>query len=163
VFKRFFGKKNDGFYLQLEDEDATSKPAPAAKVDSQPAPSAADPVVTPVSTTPAPAVSSAVAAAAVAVAKANQQTTKASQKAAKAEEKAAKKNAKVAEAQAVVASVPAAPPITNFATDYLIKPSSSSSRRLPGANMRGFLELARQVDKPKAFKPAGSERKAGEK
>ena len=171
MFKRFFGKKNDGFYLQLEDEDATSKPDPQAKVDSNPAPVAtpapsavvADPVATPVAITPAPAVSPAVAAAAAAVAKANQQTLKANQKAAKAEEKAAKKNAKTAEALAVIAPVPTAPPITNFATDYLMKPSSSSSRRLPGANMRGFLDLARQVEKPKAFKAVASERKAGEK
>ena len=180
MFKKFFGKKNDGFYLQLEDEDATSKPAPKAKVAAEPAPvttpapaavtvEAVNPVTAPISITPAPvvspavapAVSPAVAAAAAAVVKSNQQTAKANQKAAKAEEKAAKKNAKVVEA--VVAPVPAAPAITNFATDYLMKPSSSSSRRLPGANMRGFLELARQVDKPKAFKAAASERKAGEK
>ena len=54
---------------------------------------------------------------------------------------------------------PAAPPITNFATDYLIKPSSNNSRRMPGANMRGFLDLARQVEKPKAFKASAAERK----
>jgi hypothetical protein len=158
VFKRFFGKKNDGFYLQLEDEDATSKPDPKAKVEAKP-----EPVATPASSAVAadaaatadPAkVSPIVAAAAAAVAKANQ-------KAAKAEKKSAKKDPKVVAAPAaVVAPVVTAPAITNFATDYLIKPSSSSSRRLPGANMRGFLDLARQVDKPKAFKASASERKA---
>jgi hypothetical protein len=164
VFKRFFGKKNDGFYLQLENEDATSKPDPKAKIDSKPAPvvAPAPTTVTDIAANPAVIaapgkVSPAVAAAAAAVVKSNQQT-------AKAKEKAAKKNAKTAEDPAsVVAPVTTAPAITNFATDYLMKPSSSSSRRLPGANMRGFLELARQVDKPKTFKAAASERKAGEK
>ena len=47
-----------------------------------------------------------------------------------------------------VAAAPALPPITNFATDYLIKPSSDSTRRRPGANMSKFLELAREAKIP---------------
>jgi hypothetical protein len=35
------------------------------------------------------------------------------------------------------------PTIVNFATEYLIKPSSSSSRRRAGANMTYFLDMAR--------------------
>jgi hypothetical protein len=152
-FKKLFGKKNDGFFLQLEDEDATSEPAVKAK---DPAPAA---VV--VAAEPAPAATT-IAAPATGAAVAP--------KAAKAEEKAAKAAkrtaGKTAEAPTVVAvapvaaSAPAAPAITNFATDYLIKPSSISGRRMPGANMKGFLDLARQVEKPKAFKAAASERKA---
>lgn len=151
-FKKFFGRKNDGFYLQLEDEDASSKPE--AKAEAKPA----------AAPTPAPAATVVIAPAAIA---APATTTapvaaKADKKAAKAEKKAPKsaETPKV-EAPKPVVTAPAAPPITNFATDYLIKPSSNSSRRLPGANMRGFLELARQVDKPKAFKNAAAERKPG--
>ncbi len=39
------------------------------------------------------------------------------------------------------------PQIKNFATDYLI-PTASSSRRRPGANMRSFLDMAKQVKTP---------------
>ncbi len=129
MFKKFFGKKNDGFYLQVEDDNAASKPEAKAKAQAKPE-------------------SAAIPTAPVAVAKEATPVapgTPADKKAAKVDKKTAKK---VAEPAPIVASAPAAPAITNFATDYLIKPSSSSSRRLPGANMSGFLELARQVKKP---------------
>jgi hypothetical protein len=152
-FKKLFGKKNDGFFLQLEDEDATSKPAAKAK-DSAPASVvvAAEPV--PAATTiAAPATGAAV----------DTKAAKAEEKAAKAAKRTAGKTAEaptVVAVAPVAASAPTAPAITNFATDYLIKPSSISGRRMPGANMKGFLDLARQVEKPKAFKAAASERKA---
>jgi hypothetical protein len=153
-FKKLFGKKNDGFFLQLEDDDATSKPAAKANAkDPAPAVVVAETAPTTAPTTAAPATGTAV-----------------DKKAAKAEEKAAKaakrstgktEDSKVVAAPAPVAAPAApAPAITNFATDYLIKPSSISGRRMPGANMKGFLDLARQVEKPKAFKAAASERKA---
>ena len=43
--------------------------------------------------------------------------------------------------------VAAAVTTVNFATDYLM-PSSSNSRRRPGANMNSFLDMARQVKVP---------------
>jgi hypothetical protein len=135
VFKRFFGKKNDGFFLQIEDD--TPKTQPAAKA-------------TPVAT-PAPA-----AVAAVAPVATEKVAAVATEPAAKDDKKAAKK----ADAPKVVADPTPAAVITNFATDYLIKPSSISGRRRPGANMNGFLELARKVEKPKNFKATASERKA---
>ncbi len=136
MFKRFFGKKNDGFYLQAEDDKAPEKSAAKSPAKSEPVATPAPTAVAAVETAP--------------VAKADKKAAKADKKAAKAD----KKPAKQAEVPApvVVASAPAAPAITNFATDYLIKPSSSSSRRLPGANMNGFLELARQVKKPANIK-----------
>ena len=153
MFKKFFGKKNDGFYLQLEDEDASSKPEAKAKAKAKPE--------------SAPTAASVVAVVKEAIPVADATKTAPASAAAKVDNKAAtdKQSANKAQtpkvaAPAPVVSAPAAPPITNFATDYLIKPSSNSSRRLPGANMRGFLELARQVDKPKAFKASASERKA---
>ena len=169
MFKRFFGKKNDGFFLQLEDEDATSKPEAKAKAKESAQAVAAPPVATPAAVV--------ATEAAAPVAPATGTAAPLDKKAAKAEEKAAEKAAKAAkraagktEAPKVAAdsvptavappSAPAAPAITNFATDYLIKPSSISGRRMPGANMKGFLDLARQVEKPKAFKAAASERKA---
>ena len=156
VLKKIFGKKNDGFYLQLEDEDASSKPEVKAKAkpDATPAP----PVV--VATANAPiAVTTALTPVAITAPAAAATATKAEQKAAKIDKKAAKKAEAAKVVQAPAPTVPAAPPITNFATDYLIKPSSNSGRRRPGANMKGFLDLARQVEKPKEFKATASERK----
>jgi hypothetical protein len=179
-FKKLFSKKNDGFYLQLEDEDATSAPAAKAKETAQPVatPVAAQPIATPVAqpvaiSAPIAVVTEVAPVALTTTTAPATGTTAVDKKIAKAEEKAAEKAAKaakraaskaetkvVADSAPVAIPVPVAPPITNFATDYLIKPSSISGRRMPGANMKGFLDLARQVEKPKAFKAAASERKA---
>jgi hypothetical protein len=149
VFKKFFGKKNDGFYLQLEDEQASSQPAAKTKTPD-PAPAKPEPVAT---STPAVAAVTQTAPVAPATKSVAEPTAQADKKSAKKAE-----TPKVEVKPAPVAVAPAAP-ITNFATDYLIKPSSSSSRRLPGANMKGFLELARQVQKPANFKATAAERK----
>jgi hypothetical protein len=120
VFKKFFGKKNDGFYLQVEDDNVqTQSEAQAAAKPAAVAAPAAD-----------------VAASTVTEVKS---APKSAQKA---------KQSKVAATPAPATPAPAAPAITNFATDYLIKPSSISNRRLPGANMSGYLDMARQVKKP---------------
>ncbi|WP_373547008.1 hypothetical protein [Chamaesiphon sp.] len=153
VLKKIFGKKNDGFYLQLEDEDASSKPE--AKAQAKPDATLAPPAV--VTTSNAP-VAVTIAPTPVAIT-APATATKAEQKAAKIDKKAAKKAEAAKVVPAPAPTLPAAPPITNFATDYLIKPSSNSGRRRPGANMKGFLDLARQVEKPKEFKATASERK----
>jgi hypothetical protein len=140
VFKNLFGKKKDGFYLQLEDEQATSQPAAKAKTPA-PAPAKPEPVAAvKEATAVAPAATSAAPAA------------KVEKKSVKTEKKSAQKveTPKVEAAPAKL--VPATPPVTNFAPDYLIKPSANSSRRLPGANMKGFLDLARQVQKPANIK-----------
>jgi hypothetical protein len=133
VFNKFFGKKNDGFYMQVEDN------APAAKVAAKTKPDATAvvaPAATPTATIAATADVPTATPAAVA----------------KTEKKSAKKavdEQKVAPvAPAVVAPAPALAPLTNFATDYLIKPSSDSTRRRPGANMSKFLELAREAKIP---------------
>ena len=134
-------KKNDSFFVQLEDEDAKSTPVAKAPVKSAPADVA----------TSAPVPAAAPAA-------------KVETKAAKT--KTEKKSAPTAETPKVEAApvaAEAAPVITNFATDYLIKPSSNNDRRRPGANMRQFMDLARQMDKPKPFKATAVERKAAEK
>lgn len=158
VFKKFFGKKNDGFYLQIEDD--TPKTPPAAKTSAKeivaPAPAPSTPVAT---AAPVAAATPVTTGTTTEVAKTDK---KAEEKAAKmAKKAAAKADAPKVETTAPVAiAVSTAPAITNFATDYLIKPSSISGRRRPGANMNGFLELARKVEKPKNFKATASERKA---
>ena len=163
MFKRLFGKKNDGFYLQLEDDSNTPK-APAQAKSQPPAtekvtkavtePSAASveavkPTATPVAptTTDKADVKTESTPVAPATAKAD---VKADKKARKKAESAKKVEAPKAP---VVAAPPApAPVVTNFATDYLIKPSSASGRRRPGANMNMFLDMARQAKKPANIK-----------
>jgi hypothetical protein len=166
VFKKFFGKKNDGFYMQIEDDapaKVEAKAKPAATVVETPAAVTATPTATvaapaaitatPTATVAAPAAVTATPTPLTPVEKKIADAEKALAKAAaKAEKKAAKKavdEKKVAAvAPAAVAPAPALPPITNFATDYLIKPSSDSTRRRPGANMSKFLELAREAKIP---------------
>jgi hypothetical protein len=100
-----FGKK-DGYYLELKEETAETKPVaakPAAKAE-------------PATAKPAPA-------------------------------KVAKESAKPAKATKAEPAKPAAPTETTFAPKYLI-PSSSNSRRRPGANMNTYLDMARQVKVP---------------
>jgi hypothetical protein len=161
VFKRFFGKKNDGFYLQIEDDTPKTEPAAKAKTKDVVAPAAA--TSTPVATAAPVAAATPTAGTTTEVTKTDKKAEEKAAKIAKkaiAKQAAAKSDAPKAETAApVTVAVSTAPAITNFATDYLIKPSSISGRRRPGANMNGFLELARQVEKPKNFKAAASERK----
>ena len=140
-FKKLFGKKNEGFYLQLEDDSNTPK-APA-KAKSQP----------PVTEQVTKSVTEPIAALVDAVK--SVKTPVAAKADVKAESnKKAKSTTKVEAPKApVVAAPPApAPVVTNFATDYLIKPSSTSGRRRPGANMNMFLDMARQAKKPVKIK-----------
>ncbi len=153
MFNKLFGKKNDGFYLQLEDDN--SSPKPEAKAKSKPAADGAKiptVVAEPPTTTPAAVVA---LASTTQTALATTSDVKPETETAKAAKKSVKKaEAKKAEATSVPVSAPAptAPPITNFATDYLIKPSSMSSRRRPGANMNTFMDMARQMQTPVSIK-----------
>jgi hypothetical protein len=142
VFKKLFGKKNDGFYMQVDDTPTAKVPAKAKPAATVAAPAA---VAAPTATVATPTTATAVIPADKKIADAEKAVAKAEKKSAK---KAvdAKKVASVAPAPVVPA--PALAPITNFATDYLIKPSSDSTRRRPGANMSKFLELAREAKIP---------------
>ncbi len=141
MFKKLFGKKNDGFYLQLEDEKDTPKPAAKAK-SAPPASVAPDPVVTAPAAVPvAPAATTPAAPA-----------EKAAKKSIKKSTNKTETDQKVEEMKLPVSAPVAAPAITSFASDYLIKPSSDSSRRRPGANMNAFLDMARQAKKQEPFK-----------
>jgi hypothetical protein len=137
VFNKLFGKKNEGFYLQIEEDNNSPKLEAKATAKSQP----------PAATADAPAV--VVTPATISEAKADQAEATTKKKSVK------KADSKKVEATPAAVTAPApvtAPAITNFATDYLIKPSSTSSRRQPGANMNMFLDLARQVQKPANIK-----------
>jgi hypothetical protein len=61
-------------------------------------------------------------------------------------EKAAKAEAPVAPAAPLPAPVAPKKPASAvlFSPDYLIAPNSASTRRRPGANMNGFLDMAKQ-------------------
>ncbi len=49
----------------------------------------------------------------------------------------------------VTSSEPVAPAFTNFATDYLVTPAVAGNRRRPGANMKSFMSMARDVKEMK--------------
>ncbi|HLO86202.1 MAG TPA: hypothetical protein VK203_14495 [Nostocaceae cyanobacterium] len=111
------GKKSGGYYLELKEEEPTTKPAPTASNGAKPAPVAAAPVAAKSKPAPEP------------------------KKAAKAEPKPAPK------------PVPAE---TSFASKYLIPSAASNGRRRPGANMNGFLDMAKEVKiAPKEVKTSG--------
>ena len=163
MFNKFFGKKNDGFYLQVEDDNNAPKPVAKAQTKSQPAADTAQVaavVKQPVTTSAAPVAPAAMTATATSDEKVDKATAKAEKEIAKAAKKSVEKvdakkadPKKVAVAPAPVAApAPPAPAITNFAPDYLIKPSSTSSRRRPGANMSMFMDMAREAKIPVTFK-----------
>jgi hypothetical protein len=153
MFKNLFGKKNDGFFMQADE----SKPAAAKVANQTPEKKVADaaPAPAPEVETPS-AVPSAAAPAEMAATPASTKASEASAKAIKTsvkdkkkQEKEGKKDGKVAQPKEKVAPIaPVAAPaqiFTNFATDYLIQPSSNGSRRRPGANMKSFVTMAREV------------------
>jgi hypothetical protein len=133
MFNKLFGKK-DGFYMQVDESAMPKANAPKAE-----APKAE------VAKTEATAVVE------ESVAKDESATTAKSTKTSIKKDK--KKDA--AEAQPEVttrvsaSAVPAIPAITNFATDYLVIPAVAGNRRRPGANMKGFMTMAREVKESK--------------
>lgn len=144
MFKRLFGKKNDGFYMQADESKA---PAPVEKAAAAPAAEkkvekVAD--AAPVETKAAPA-----AEKAETVAEESPKATKTSIKD-KKKAKGEKKATPTVEVVSIETAAASEPAITNFATDYLIKPSSNSNRRRPGANMKQFMDMARQVEVKKS-------------
>ncbi len=138
MFKRFFGKKNDGFYMLAEES--------VAKAPEKKEPDKKEPVVVNVAPVAVPEKKEELVIAETPTA------TKTSVKDKKKNkpEKSSKKAALVTEIAVATTVVSAEPAITNFATDYLIKPSSNSSRRRPGANMKQFMDMAKQVETKKS-------------
>jgi hypothetical protein len=150
MLKNLFGKKNDGFYMQIDESQPTSA-KPVAKVeaaDQKAAPAAVE------KTAPAKAekkevtaVAEGAIAAETSAPEAKAKSSKTSIKDKKGKDKEDKKSAAKPTAPVAPVVAPMLPVMTNFATDYLIKPSSTSGRRRPGANMKSFVTMARDVKK----------------
>jgi hypothetical protein len=140
MFSKLFGKK-DGFYMQVDE----SAPAKAEKPKAAAAPATVTSIAEPVAV-----VSEESAAAAPATAKSAKTSIKKDKK--KDEDKA-----KEVVAEPVVVAK-AAPTITNFATDYLVIPAIAGNRRRPGANMKGFMTMAREVKENKKGSIANQQR-----
>jgi hypothetical protein len=147
MFKRLFGKKNDGFYMQVEDN--TAEKAPQAK--ATPTTVVEKPVVAPIAEQPATEKSAVVLEMPVADGASATEVSKTPKTSIKDKKKDKKdKSEKAKTPEPVAATVATEPAITNFATDYLMKPSSNSNRRRPGANMKQFMDMARQVETKKS-------------
>ncbi len=155
MFKKLFGKigkKNDGFYMQIEEPTAQASTEQAAKTV---APSPVEKVAaTPVVAPAAKVTENTEPQAAVPVESDKAKKTAGKDKKTSIKDKKKKKAEKdspvVAPAPVTVATTTAEPAFTNFATDYLIKPSSNSNRRRPGANMKQFMDMAKQVETKKS-------------
>lgn len=122
------GKKNGGYYLQLEETGTGSVPVVAPKPAAEP--------------------SNGTKAKAVEAPKPEPSPTPV-----KAAKKEASQNGKTATPEPIPAPVastkPAIPTETTFAPKYLIPSASGSNgRRRPGANMNTYLDMARQVKTP---------------
>ncbi len=147
-FIKNLAKKSDkNFYLELKDDEA-SKPSETSNGAKPPA---VEP--TPVAEASTPPASSNGKSTAKTVkiqaAKGEKKAEIAKTKAAKGEKKA--ETPKVLDPSEIVAAAvskkPEVPTEKNFATKYLLA-NGSSSRRRPGPNMNGFLEMARTAKTP---------------
>jgi hypothetical protein len=140
MFKKFFGKKNDGFFMQV-DESAPPKAAAAPEAATK---SKVDAPKADVATKSVPEATSANTVVAIPEAP-TEQKTKSGKTSIKKDKKDDKKQEKATIQPEVVAAEPVAPLFTNFATDYLVTPAVAGNRRRPGANMTGFMSMARDV------------------
>ena len=139
MFKKFFGKKNDGFFMQV-DESAPPKAAAAPKEVATKSKVDAPKAAVATESTPQPEVTTATI-----VADPTEQKTKSAKTSIKKDKKDDKKPEKATVQPEVVAAEPVASAFTNFATDYLVTPAVAGNRRRPGANMKGFVSMARDV------------------
>ena len=60
-------------------------------------------------------------------------------------------------------SEPVAPAFTNFATDYLVTPAVAGNRRRPGANMKSFMSMAKDVKDMKKGSEANKQKQKAAK
>jgi hypothetical protein len=155
MFKKFFGKKNDGFYMQA-DESAPPKAttvlkevAAKSKVDAPQADIAKETVAQSDASPEVVATPETTA----------EQKTKSAKTSIKKDKK---KEDKAAVQPEIVAAAPMAQAFTNFATDYLVTPAVAGNRRRPGANMTGFMSMARDVKEMKKGSQ-GNQKKAAKK
>jgi hypothetical protein len=165
MFKKFFGKKNDGFYMQI-DESVPPK-AESPKADK----SKSKDIVAKTEAAPAKESMSAQSSATLAepiaaidpVAKSAKTSIKKEKKEKKAEEPITGGASKAIAVSNVTSSEPVAPAFTNFATDYLVTPAVAGNRRRPGANMKGFMSMARDVKDMKKGSQANQQKQKAAK
>jgi hypothetical protein len=153
MFNKLFGKKNDGFYMQI-DESAPPKAAEPKEAAAKEKITVAKANEAKADENKESAAKSEVAPAAVAtIAAPADQKTKSAKTSIKKDKKEDKKPEKATEKNPVqpeaVAAAPVAPAFTNFATDYLVTSAVAGNRRRPGANMKGFMSMARDVKEMK--------------
>jgi hypothetical protein len=156
MFKKFFGKKNDGFYMQVDESVApTITPSKAAE-PKEVAPQAK--VVAPKAEPATESASQPEVTTATVVADPTTEQTEQKTKSAKTSIKKNKKEDqkgkdkkedKAAVQPEITTATPVAAAFSNFATDYLITPAVAGNRRRPGANMKGFMSMARDVKEMK--------------
>jgi hypothetical protein len=152
MFNKFFGKKNDGFYMQV-DESAPPKAVAAtketvaakSKVAETKADVATETVFEPAVITPETVATTVSETSTEKKAEQKAKSAKTSIKKDKKDKKEEKKPEKSAAQPEVIAVAPVAAAFTNFATDYLVTPAVAGNRRRPGANMKGFMSMARDV------------------
>jgi hypothetical protein len=143
MFKKFFGKKNDGFYMQI-DESAPPKAVVAPKEVEKVAEPKAE-----VAAKSAVAETTVVASTSEAPTEPKSKSAKTSIKKDKKPESKKDKKPENKKDEPVVQPEVAAVTFTNFATDYLVTPAVAGNRRRPGANMKGFVSMARDVKEMK--------------
>ncbi len=173
MFNKLFGKKNDGFYMQIDEsappqaetpKTEAPKTAPAKakfptfgkskdKSQEAAATSAAPPATSSAATQTAVIVAEP-AASDPAAKEQSESKAKSAKTSIKDKKDKSKKEKKAEEPIAVTQTPtaipqPATPAITNFATDYLVTAAVAGNRRRPGANMKGFMTMARDVKEMK--------------
>jgi hypothetical protein len=155
--KNLTKKSDSNFYLELKDDEEVKpsepkKKEPEAVVTEKAVPAAV--AVSNVATTVTEKATKPVDAAAEAL-KASKKEAAAVAKQAKidaAKSAKAQKEADAAEKAALAAKKKELPVVTNFSTKYLLT-QSSAERRRPGANMNGFLEMAKGLKPPAKNNP----------
>jgi hypothetical protein len=159
--KNLTKKSDNSFYLELKDDQEVKPSEPKKKEPqavvtekaSQAVVAASSVATTVAEKAPKAAVSAADAAAAAL--KASKKEAAEAAKSAKieaAKSAKAQKEADAAEKAALAAKKKELPVETNFSTKYLLT-QSSAERRRPGANMNGFLEMAKGLKPPARNNP----------
>jgi hypothetical protein len=170
MFKKFFGKKNDGFYMQVDESAPPKTESPKADksksqdivAKTEAAPSK-ESVATQLSATLAEPI-----AAIDPVAKDQSEPKAKSAKTSIKKEKKAEEPTTGGASEAIAVSKaispePVAPAFTNFATDYLVTPAVAGNRRRPGANMKGFVSMAKDVKEMKKGSQANQQKQKAAK
>ncbi len=172
MFKKFFGKKNDGFYMQV-DESAPPKTESPKSDESKPKDIVAKTEAAPSKESIATQLPATLTEPITAIDPVTKDQNEPKAKSAKTSIKKDKKEKKAEEpitegaSKAIAVSKaspePVAPAFTNFATDYLVTPAVAGNRRRPGANMKSFVSMAKDVKEMKKGSQANQQKQKAAK